>query len=412
MWLYRVLLALASPFIARRIWRFHKRYSNYRVQEAFGNWGLVQADLWLHCASVGEVLAAKTLVNQWLEAHPDKQLLITTVTPTGEEQVQKWFAGRVQHRYLPLDHKVCVQRALKHLSCPQLAIIETELWPNLLTAVKAKGMTIQIVNARLSERSAKRYEKFSFFSKPLMALPDQFLAHAQADAERFKALGAKEVPVVGNIKFDITPPVDSEVPIWHNALAPNGEFIWIAASTHEGEDSQFIEAHKVLKQQLANAKLVLVPRHPERFDSVYELCKQQGFKTVRRSDNKLDTWSQADVLLGDSMGEMMRYFAMSDVAFVAGSMIERGGHNPIEPAILAKPVLVGEHTFNFAEITESLIQDQGALRVHSITELVDQLLYLKNIYVRQTMGQKALENAQANQGALARVLDYLKCDNS
>ncbi|SBS25049.1 3-deoxy-D-manno-octulosonic acid transferase [Marinomonas aquimarina] len=412
MWLYRVLLALASPFIARRIWRFHKRYDNYRVQEALGDWGVLQADLWLHCASVGEVLAAKSLVNQWLEAHPGKQLLITTVTPTGEEQVQKWFAGRVQHRYLPLDHNVCVQRALKGLSCPQLAIIETELWPNLLQAAKAQGMTIQIINARLSERSAKRYAQFDFFSRPLMALPDRFLAHAEADAERFKALGAKEVPVAGNIKFDITPAEDSDVPIWRKALAPNGEFVWIAASTHEGEDAQLLEAHASFKRQLSNAKLILVPRHPERFDSVYELCQQQGFTTVRRSDNALDTWSQADVLLGDSMGEMMRYFAVSDVAFVAGSLIERGGHNPIEPAVLAKPVLVGEHTFNFADITESLIRDQGAQRVHSVTELVDQLLYLQNVYVRQTMGQKALANAQANQGALARVLDYLKCDNS
>lgn len=411
MWLYRLLLALATPFIARRIWRFHQRYDNYRVQEALGNWGHVQADLWLHCASVGEVLAAKTLVVQWLDANPDKRLLITTVTPTGAEQVQKWFAGRVQHRYLPLDHKMCVQRALNQLTCPQLAIIETELWPNLLQSAKAKGMVIQIINARLSERSAKRYQKFACFSKPLMALPDRFLAHAPADAERFKALGATDVPVVGNIKFDVTAPDDPEVPVWRKALAPKSEFIWIAASTHEGEDAQLLEAHRSLKRQLTNAKLILVPRHPERFEAVYELSKQQGFKVARRSLNQLDSWAQADVLLGDSMGEMMRYFAVADVAFVAGSMIERGGHNPIEPAILAKPVIVGEHTFNFAEITESLIHEQGALRVHTITELVDQLLYLKNAYVRQTMGQKALANAKANQGALARVLDYLKRDN-
>ncbi|WP_417552423.1 3-deoxy-D-manno-octulosonic acid transferase [Marinomonas fungiae] len=408
MWLYRVLLALASPFIARRIWRFHKRYDNYRVQEALGNWGAVQADLWLHCASVGEVLAAKPLITRWLEAHPSKQLLITTVTPTGEEQVQKWFAGNVQHRYLPLDHKVCVQRALSQLHCSQLAIIETELWPNLLQVAKAKGITIQIINARLSERSAKRYEKFGCFSKPLMALPDRFLAHAEADAKRFQSLGAKDVSVVGNIKFDITAPEDSEVPVWREALAPNHEFVWIAASTHEGEDAQFLEAHQALRKQIPQAKLILVPRHPERFEAVYELSQQQGFHTARRSADQLDTWAQAEVLLGDSMGEMMRYFAISDVAFVAGSMIERGGHNPIEPAILAKPVIVGEHTFNFADITESLIHDGGAARVHSVSELLEQLLILQDVKQRQTMGQKALSNAQSNQGALARVLDYLK----
>ena len=407
MWLYRVLLALASPFIARRIWRFHKRYANYRVHEALGNWGAVQADLWLHCASVGEVLAAKPLIARWLEVKPGKQLLITTVTPTGEEQVQKWFAGRVQHRYLPLDHKVCVQRALADLHCPQLAIIETELWPNLLQTAKAKGMIIQIINARLSDRSAKRYEKFGFFSKPLMALPDRFLAHAEADAKRFQVLGAKDVSVVGNIKFDITAPEDSEVSIWRKALAPSDEFVWIAASTHEGEDAQFLEAHQALRKQIPQAKLILVPRHPERFDVVYELSQQQGFHTVRRSADQLDTWAQAEVLLGDSMGEMMRYFAISDVAFVAGSVIERGGHNPIEPAILSKPVIVGAHTFNFADITESLIHDGGAARVHSVSELLDQLLLLQNAKQRQEMGQKALRNAQANQGALNRVLLFL-----
>jgi 3-deoxy-D-manno-octulosonic-acid transferase len=404
MWLYRVLLALASPFIARRIWRFHKRYANYRVQETLGHWGTVQADLWLHCASVGEVLAAKPLIARWLEVNPGKQLLITTVTPTGEEQVQKWFAGRVQHRYLPLDHKVCVQRALADLHCPQLAIIETELWPNLLQTAKAKGMIIQIINARLSERSAKRYQKFGCFSKPLMALPDRFLAHAEADAKRFQSLGAKDVSVVGNIKFDITAPDDSEAPIWREAFTPNDEFVWIAASTHEGEDAQFLEAHKALRKQIPQAKLILVPRHPERFDAVYELSQQQGFHTVRRSEDTLNTWSQAEVLLGDSMGEMMRYFAISDVTFVAGSMIERGGHNPIEPAILSKPVIVGAHTFNFADITESLVHDQGAIRVQNVSELVTELLRLQDKAVRKTIGANALANAKANQGALERVL--------
>lgn len=407
MWLYRVLLALALPFIGRRIWRFHKRYNNYRTAEAFGNWGAVKADLWLHCASVGEVLAAKTLINQWLTKHPNKSLLITTVTPTGEEQIQKWFAGRVQHRYLPLDYSVCVKRALQYLSCSELAIVETELWPNLLSVAKTKGMRIQVINARLSERSAKRYGKFGFFSRTLMALPDRFLVHAPADAERFKALGAKDVPVVGNIKFDITAPEDNEAPVWRDAIAPNHEFVWIAASTHEGEDAQFLEAHQALRKQIPQAKLILVPRHPERFDAVYELSQQQGFHTVRRSADQLDTWAQVEVLLGDSMGEMMRYFAISDVAFVAGSMIERGGHNPIEPAILAKPVIVGKHTFNFADITESLIHDGGAARVQTVGELVDQLLLLQDVKQRQTTGQNALANAKANQGALLRVLQYL-----
>jgi 3-deoxy-D-manno-octulosonic-acid transferase len=165
-----------------------------------------------------------------------------------------------------------------------------------------------------------------------------------------------------------------------------------------------LEAHKALRKQIPQAKLILVPRHPERFDAVYELSQQQGFHTARRSEGTLNTWAQAEVLLGDSMGEMMRYFVISDVAFVAGSMIERGGHNPIEPAILSKPVIVGAHTFNFADITESLVHDQGAIRVQNVSELVTELLRLQDKAVRETMGANALANAKANQGALERVL--------
>ena len=407
MWLYRFLLTLATPFIARRIWRFHQRYENYQVAQALGKWGPIRADLWLHCASVGEVLAAKTLVNQWLAANPAKALLITTVTPTGAEQVQTLFADRVQHRYLPLDHATCVKRALSQLTCPHLAIIETDLWPNLLRQVKAKGMTIQVINARLSERSAKRYAQFSYVSNPLMALPDRFLAHAQADAERFKQLGARDVVVVGNMKFDVSAPDDSTVAVWRHYLAPQGEFVWIAASTHEGEDAQFLQAHRQLQQQVPNAKLILVPRHPERFDRVFHLADHHGFNAARRSDEGFGRWAQADVLVGDSMGELMRYYALSDVAFVGGSLIERGGHNPIEPAILAKPLIVGPHTFNFNDITQSLIADHGALRVDSVEALVSALMRLQSPELRDEIGQQAYANAHANQGALARVMDYL-----
>lgn len=408
MWLYRLILALATPWIVRRVFRFRKQYPNYRLAEALGRWGQVEADLWLHCASVGEVLAAKALINLWLEQHPSKRLLITTVTPTGAEQVEKWFSNRVVHRYLPLDYGVCVRGALRQLTCPQLAIIETELWPNLLSQVKAKGMNVQIINARMSARSARGYERFRFISRKLMSLPDAFLAHAQADAERFKVLGARHVSVVGNIKFDIQIPQDPEVAVWHHALAPSQEFVWVAASTHEGEDALFLSAHQMLLKHNPNAKLILVPRHPERFDQVFTQMRESGLLSGRRSVMPIQEWHALNVLLGDSMGEMMRYYGVADVAVVGGSFIQRGGHNPIEPAMLAKPVIVGEHTFNFADITNSLIDDGGAIRVLSVTELSQQLERLEAIFIRQSMGKKAQQNALSNQGALARVIDYLK----
>lgn len=407
MLLYRMLLVLAFPVIFLKLWKFWRRYPNYRPMEALGSWGDIQADLWLHCASVGEVLAAKVLAQRWLERNQGKKLLITTVTPTGAEQVEKYFSGHVEHRYLPLDYSWCVKRALKQLHCPQLAIVETELWPNLMEGVKAKGGSIQIVNARLSAKSCRRYQRFVNFSRRLMSLPDCFLAHSDEDAQRFLLLGASRVRVAGNIKFDISVPQGLPTAVWREALSPNDEFVWVAASTHDGEDKLLLDAHRQLLTSLPGAKLVIVPRHPERFSQVYELAQSFGFSVGKRSSNCLNDWSKYDVLLGDSMGEMMSYLGPADVVFVGGSLVNRGGHNPIEAAIMAKPIIVGAYTFNFAQITDALVKEEAAIRVESLPELVEQLTRLKSATLREQMGQQALYFANANQGAVDRVLGYL-----
>lgn len=407
MWLYRLLLVMLSPFILKRLFGYRKRYSNYRLEEALGRWPETRADFWLHCASVGEVLAAKALIEQWLAAYPHKTMLVTTVTPTGASQLSRLFPDRVQHRYLPIDLSFCVKRAFKHIHCSELAIVETELWPNLLRIAKQKAMRVQIINARLSERSAKRYQTYSFFSRALMALPTRFLAHSQVDAERFRALGANEVKVVGNIKFDLQVLDDPVVEDWRAGLVESGALVWVAASTHEGEDEQVLQAHQSLLKVNQQAKLIIVPRHPERFDQVFELARKTGLRVARRSNIPYEKWVEFDVLLGDSMGEMMRYYGISDVAFVGGSLIQRGGHNPIEPAILSKPILVGPYTFNFADITESLVEDGGAYRCADANELSSKLVELVNPDKRLSIGVNALANAQRNQGALKRVLQYL-----
>jgi len=409
MLIYRLLLMIASPLILLKLLRFSRGYRHYSLAQAFGfQKKVIKADIWVHCASVGEVLAARPLIKAWLDRYPSGHVLVTTMTPTGAEQVFNSFDDRVSHRYLPIDWPGSVSRFLKQLDCPTLLIIETELWPNLLLQVKRKGVTIHIVNARLSGRSFKKYAKFSSFSTRLMSLPDLVCAHAQADADRFLALGANKVCVTGNIKFDLKVSSQVHADDWRQWFKQN-EFVWIAASTHEGEDVFLLEEHLVLKAQHPSAVLILVPRHPERFELVYQQACAKFENVGLRSETVMEDWSNLDVLVGDSMGEMMHYFQASDLAFIGGSLIERGGHNPIEPALLAKPVLVGPHTFNFKEITENLVLSGGGLRCKN-AELVGDLLlaFAKDKALVMETGQAAYEYALNNQGAVERVLDLVE----
>lgn len=402
MWLYRTLLLFLTPIILLKIRRFKKSYVHYRAKEALGVWPGVEADLWIHCASVGEVLAVRPLVLQWREKYPNHRLLMTTMTPTGAEQVAKAFPF-AEHRYLPMDWRFSVKSALKKITCKHLLIVETELWPNLLQLAKRQGMRIEVVNARLSERSFQRYQKFSLVSRPLFALPDCFLAHAQSDALRFEALGAKKVLVTGSIKFDLAVPEEVFEANWRRQLG--SRFVWVGGSTHHGEEDVLLRTHKTLMQKQANALLLLVPRHPERFEAVYTLAKQFFDRVALRSQTPPDQWSDFDVVIGDSMGELMYYYQASDMAFVGGSLIKRGGHNPIEPALLGKAVLVGPHTFNFLDITNQLLQVNGAVRCQDEAQLERVVLDLAiQSSQRLRLGQTALRFAEKNQGAVTRVL--------
>ncbi|RBP81746.1 3-deoxy-D-manno-octulosonic acid transferase [Marinomonas rhizomae] len=402
MWLYRSLLVLLTPVILSKIRRFKKSYKHYRAKEAFGFWPSVEADLWIHCASVGEVLAVRPLVLQWREKYPTQKLLITTMTPTGAEQVVKTFPF-AEHRYLPMDWRLSVKRALKKLTCKRLLIVETELWPNLLQLTKREGLRVEVVNARLSDRSFQRYQKFSVISRPLFALPDCFLAHAQADATRFEELGAQKVLVTGSIKFDLVVPPEVFQANWRGQLG--SRFIWAGGSTHQGEDEILLRIHKQLLQKYPDALLVLVPRHPERFETVQNLAMQSFDRVALRTQTSLDQWTNFEVLIGDSMGELMHYYQASDLAFVGGSLIKRGGHNPIEPALLGKAILVGPYTFNFLDITEQLLQVNGAIRCQDESQLEKVVIDLAGqSSQRFRLGQTALRFAEKNQGAVTRVL--------
>ena len=405
--IYQILLVLLSPFIWFRILRLC-RHENYKLVQAFGfQKSVLDVDVWIHCASVGEVLAISAFVEEWHKQYPQQHILITTMTPTGARQVEKTFAEYVTHRYLPIDWAGSVCRFLRKLKCPKLLIMETELWPNLLQKAKDEGIEIHIINARMSEESFRKYSKAPKFTRHLMQLPDQFCTLHEADAERFTKLGAQVVSAPGNIKFDVQ--VDNEVfkADWQAQLVEN-EIVWIAASTHENEDELLLKEHKVLKAQYPTALMILVPRHPERFQVVYKLACQYFKHVGKRSTTPIEQWHTLDVLIGDSMGEMMHYFQASDVVFVAGSLIEHGGHNPIEPALLAKPILVGKHTFNFKEVTEGIIQAGGAIRCKH-TEVIGKLLisYVENKALIAETGNAAQGFVKQNQGAVKRVLQQV-----
>lgn len=409
MWRYQLLLLLLSPFILFRVLRFARRYPNYRALEALiGQGKPITAGLWVHCASVGEVIAVKPLIHKWLASHPGDTLLVTTVTPTGEEQVRTAFGDRVVHRYLPIDWNWSVKRALRKIQCANLLIVETELWPNLLQQVSSGGVKVSLINGRLSERSFRRYQRFPWLTNAIFNSLSGVCAHDKEDGERFTILGARDVIVTGNIKFDLT--IDRQILTsdWRQKVSPTS-YIWIAASTHAGEDEIFLSVQQQLLKRYPEALLLLVPRHPERFDKVYQQA-QIVFKDVgRRSITPIEQWSKLQVLVGDSMGELMRYYQLADVAVVAGSFIERGGHNPIEPAVLGKPVLIGPHTFNFLEITEALIRAEGAQRCNTQNELTEQLSDLfENKEKLRALSVNAKRFAASNQGAVDKVLQHLE----
>ncbi|WXL25233.1 lipid IV(A) 3-deoxy-D-manno-octulosonic acid transferase [Ectopseudomonas mendocina] len=415
--LYTLLFHLGLPLVALRLaWRAWKApaYAK-RIGErfAFGMPPLKSGGIWLHAVSVGESIAAAPLVRELLKRYPDLPITMTCMTPTGSERIQAMFggpeyAGRVQHCYLPYDLPWAAARFFNKIKPRVAVIMETELWPNHIHQCAKRGIPVALANGRLSERSARGYARFGKLTAPMLAEMSLLAVQTEAEAERFRNLGARRecVEVTGSIKFDLT--IDPQLPIraaelreqWQATARP----VWIAASTHVGEDEQILATHQQLLQQWPDALLILVPRHPERFGTVYELCQNHGFTTRRRSTGE-DVQPTDQVLLGDTMGELLFMYALSDVAFVGGSLIPHGGHNLLEPAALGKPLLSGPHTFNFLEIA-AMLRDAGALRepVDSAA-LAGALQELwRNPEQAQAMAAAGTAVMQANQGALAKLL--------
>ena len=365
--LYSLLLYLLAPWILLRLLIRSRRNPGYRkrVVERFGFFSTLPARprIWLHAVSVGETIASEPLIRQLREAYPEHALLITSTTPTGSTQVARLFGDLVEHVYLPYDMPGAVHRFLKR-SHPIIGIcMETEIWPNLFATCARAGIPLMLVNARLSARSFRAYRRFSGLSRSTLAHISVVAARDDADARRFKALGAPRVVVAGNLKYDLRIPLGARESGYRlrQALGVNRP-VWIAASTHEGEEEQVLEAHRQLLMVQPNAALILVPRHPERFAAVYTLCVRTGWPLRSRSREEIpDTATR--IILGDTVGELPALYAAADVAFVGGSLVPVGGHNPLEPAALELPVLTGPHIFNFEQVYAELFLEQAAERI-------------------------------------------------
>ena len=415
--LYTLAMYLATPLIVLRLALrgFRSRPYYWRWAERFGFFSApagVSGSLWVHAVSVGEVNAAEPLVKALKRDYPDAPLVITTVTPTGTARVQQLFGTSVFHVYLPYDLPYAVNRFLRKLR-PRIAlIVETEIWPNLYFACHRRGVPLMIVNARLSERSLRGYRPRPLrgMLRAALGCVDVIAAQSQADADRYRLIGApsKRVLVCGNLKYDM--PIPSDARIAGARLREHwgaGRPVWMAASTHEGEEQAAFAAHLEVLRRMPDALLLIAPRHPERFAEVIHAARGIGFATGSYGEDGMPAVAN-QVFVIDAMGQLMPFFAASGVAFVGGSLVPVGGHNVLEPAALGTPVVVGPHTFNFAEITASLIAQGGALRVDTIGALGATVLALLDDEARRTaMGRAAKRLFERERGATGRLLQLI-----
>ncbi len=406
--IYTLLLWLLLPLVFVRLALRVRKQPEYwqHLGERFGFYPLKsdKSVIWLHAVSVGETRATVSLVASLRAAYPDHQILLTHTTPTGREMGLQLYGDDVMRVYLPYDYPFAVRCFLRHFK-PRLGILmETEIWFNLIHESHAAGVPMLLLNARLSEKSAKGYARVPSLTRSALQALDAIAAQTPEDASRLVQLGACEVSVMGNLKFDIAPPTF----MMELGLSLRCQFgatrkVFLAASTREGEEALLLDAF-LAQDCLAGTLLVIVPRHPQRFDEIAEMLAQRGLRYRRRSENR-DVSPEIQVVLGDSMGEMFAYYAASDLAYIGGSLLPFGGQNLIEACSVGTPVLIGPHTYNFADATRLAVAAGAAVRVNDATELLQAAGKLLNdVTTLAAMSQKSVQFVASHQGATGKAM--------
>lgn len=395
----------------RLLWRGLKnREYWYRWGERLGYSDIPESSslvIWIHAVSVGEVQASIPLIRALQRRHPKACLVVTTTTPTGGARVAQVFGRQVTHRYTPVDTPGAVNRFIDRVRPTIVMLMETERWPNIVHFCHRRSVPVLLVNARLSDRSATAYQCVPSLIEPTLADVSAILAQSAHDARRLIALGAlpERVKVTGNLKFDVELPenVRMEAQMMRQHWGVDRP-VWIAASTHEGEDEQVLDAFAIVLRSISNCLLVLVPRHPERFTTVATLCRRRGYHTVLRSTGSKSCVG-VDVFVGDTIGELLLYYGGADVAFVGGSLVHSGGHNVLEPAALGVPVILGPHVSNFSEIAARLRDIGAACQVSNAEALGKAVIaYLKDPVLCRKSGEQGIRFVEENRGALAHVM--------
>jgi 3-deoxy-D-manno-octulosonic-acid transferase len=393
-----------------RAFRYAPYWSRWPERFGFGRAPMAQRVIWVHAVSVGEVRSAAALIGALLERFPHHRLLVTTMTPTGANQVRDLFGDTVSHAYAPYDFPDAVSRFLDRVR-PELAVIaETEFWPNLFAACRRRGIPLHLVNVRLSQASFRGYSWFPQSTRRMLTEADLICAQSSLDAQRLRNLGVPDrlIRVTGNLKFDVEPPAS----LLAEGKALRREWgeqrpVFIAASTHAGEERMVLEAFHAMRRRFPTLLLVLVPRHPERFAGVARLCRRAGYRIALRSTRE-DVHASVDVLVGDTMGELHRLYAAADIAFIGGSFVRRGGQNPLEACAVSVPVIFGPHMFHFEEISALALERGAARQVQSVEELVEAVaLYFEQPALRDAAGAAAHSLVAENRGALARTLKHM-----
>lgn len=420
--IYRILLIILLPLVFVALFIRSKNNTAYRQRllermgffpKPYKTGGIV-----VHAASVGEVIALKSVIEKLLNSYPNIPITVTSFTPTGSAQIQKLFGDSVQHGYLPLDIYPFSALFLRQLKPKMMIFMETELWPNLIAQCEQRDIKLLLINGRLSHNSLKSYRKIAALIKPCLNRFDKILCQSEENLSHFIQLGADTSRTInsGNLKFDIS--VNDEMMAKKSELSHllgtddihTKRPVWLVASTHTGDENIALTAFKTIQQRYPNLLLILVPRHPERFEQVAKLCIEQKFTVARRSEAKIITDEQ--VWLLDSLGELMPTFDLSDIVTMGGSFSDVGGHNPLEPALFSKPIIVGHNMSNFNEVMQQLRQEKAIIELpeqNASLKLAEQVCQLLKQPEQQALiGQNAFKVVMANQGASDITLAQVK----